>query len=77
MAKRRTAAEIKRSLKRRLKSMPSDDVARLVDELRDFAVAHKFFSGYTTAFILEQHLLVRPMTQRDIEHAVRSHGGMK
>ena len=74
MAKRRSLAELRRQLKRRLRGTDPDVVMRVCRDLREFAVAHKFYDGYSTAYMAESEYITRAMSRDDIERAVRSHG---
>lgn len=77
MAKRLSMYELARRLKRRMHSEESDKVERVVRGLRGFAVAHRFYDGYSTAWIAEQSMLVRAMSRDDVEREVRIHGSIR
>lgn len=77
MAKRRSIAELRRNLKRRLLSASLDQVERTARDLREFAVASRFYRGFSVGYIEENHYITGAMSRIAIEDAIRGQGARR
>lgn len=71
MAKRRSIAELRRALKRRLLHADIDQVERTARDLRSFAVASRFYAGYSIESI-EGRGLAGALDRSGVECAIRN-----
>ena len=73
-ARRRvTAHDVKRRLMRKLLDLPAHEVARIVAQLREFALAKNFFAGESFESLTRNESLGCVVWTRDrVERAVRN-----
>lgn len=72
MAKRRSIAELRRSLKRRLLHADQREIEKTARDLRSFALASAFFDGYSTEGIALHNDLAQALDRGRIETIIRS-----
>lgn len=73
MARKRSVADLRRMLKRRLASAELHEIERTAVDLRNFAIASRFFDGFSVGYIEESVDLTRAVNRLGIEDAIRSH----
>lgn len=79
MPRRRSLSEIKRLLKRRLAEMHCTDASRQVAELRRWAIAQRFATGYDSIdeIVGNKDVGGAAWERADIERAIRSQTTLK
>ena len=77
MARRRSIAELKRALKRRLMRADQYQVSRAAMDLRAFALTTAFFNGDSMEGIAMHHPLAQAMDRGTIERIVRNNSARR
>lgn len=72
MARQRSIAELKRSLKRRLLAADLKTTNAVVSDLRSFAVAYQFLDGYSIPGTLLYSPVTKAFEASDVENAIRN-----